>query len=84
MSGMMVYKGVVESRADHLKIGRCKVRVVGVHTEDTELLPTIDLPWATPMAPITGASVSGIGHAPVGPVEGTWVWVFFSDGENKQ
>lgn len=85
MNGMRVYEGVVESRADPLMLGRCKVRVVGVHTEDTELLPTIDLPWAVPMGSINSASVSGIGHAPVGPVESTWVYVFFADGElNRQ
>ena len=81
---MSFYQGVVESRADPMKAGRCKIRVVGVHTEDTELLPTIDLPWAMPMGKTDSASVSGIGHAPVGPVEGTWVWLFFSDGENHQ
>ena len=70
------YTGVVESRADPLKIGRCKVRVVGIHTENTALLPTKDLPWAIPLQPITSASVSGIGHSPTGPVEGTLVMVF--------
>ncbi len=80
----MFYQGVVESRADPLKVGRCKIRVVGVHTEDTELLPTIDLPWAMPMGATDSASVSGIGHSPVGPVEGTGVWLFFADGENEQ
>lgn len=73
------YTGVVESRADPLKIGRCKVRVVGIHTENTALLPTKDLPWAIPLQPITSASVSGIGHSPTGPVEGTLVMVFFRD-----
>ena len=84
MSFPRIFEGVVESRADPLKIGRCKVRVVGVHTENTELLPTIDLPWARPMGAMGSASVSGIGNAPVGLVEGTWVYVFFSDGENYQ
>ena len=76
--------GVVESRADPDALGRCKVRCVGYHTEDKQQLPTDDLPWATPMQPITSAANSEVGTAPVGPVEGTWVVGFFQDGENAQ
>jgi len=78
------FTGVVESRADPLMLGRCKVRVVGIHNEDLVTLPTDDLPWAHPMMPITSASMNGIGHTPMGPVEGTWVIVFFKDGEECQ
>jgi GH24 family phage-related lysozyme (muramidase) len=73
------FTGVVEDRMDPLKIGRCKVRVVGVHTHLKTVLPTSDLPWAMPMQPLTSAGVSGVGHTPLGPVEGTWVIVFFND-----
>lgn len=73
------FTGVVEDRMDPLKLGRCKVRVVGVHTHLKTVLPTSDLPWAMPMQPLTSAGVSGVGHAPLGPVEGTWVIVFFND-----
>jgi len=76
--------GVVENRQDPEKLGRCKVRIFGYHTDDLSLLPTKDLPWATPMMPITSASTSGVGIAPVGPVEGTWVVGWFLDGEEKQ
>lgn len=81
---MEVYFGVVESRADPLQLGRCKVRVIGVHTEDTKMLPTADLPWATPLMPCNSASTSGIGHSPTGIVEGSWVAVFFRDGMSLQ
>lgn len=81
---MEVYFGVVESRADPLQIGRCKVRVIGIHTEDTKMLPTADLPWATPLMPCNSASTSGIGHSPTGIVEGSWVAVFFRDGLSLQ
>ena len=81
---MEVYYGVVESRADPLKLGRCKVRVVGIHTEDTKVLPTVDLPWAIPMMPVFSASTSGIGYSPTGLVEGTWVAVIFRDGDSFQ
>ena len=43
---MKTYYGVVESRADPKQLGRLKVRVLGLHTEDKVLLPTNDLPWA--------------------------------------
>lgn len=78
-SGNKIYFGVVESRADPLKLGRCKVRVVGIHTESTTLLPTSDLPWAYPVQPINSAAMSGIGYSPTGLVEGTWVVVAFRD-----
>jgi hypothetical protein len=72
--------GVVEDRKDPEKLGRCKVRIIGYHTEDTGILPSSDLPWALPMTPITSASTSGIGSTPVGPVEGTWVVGWFLNG----
>lgn len=76
--------GVVEDRFDPEKIGRCRVRIFGYHSENKELLPTKDLPWAIPIQPITSAGISGIGTAPIGPVEGTWVMGFFLDGEDMQ
>lgn len=76
--------GVVEDRMDPEKLGRCKVRIFGYHTDSKTLLPTKDLPWAVPIMPITSASISGIGQAPIGPIEGTWVIGFFLDGEDMQ
>ena len=76
--------GVVEDRNDPLKLGRCRVRCVGYHTENKQELPTHDLPWCYPIAPIGSASISGKGDAPVGPLEGTWVVGFFKDGEACQ
>jgi len=76
-----LYTGVVESRDDPLKLGRCLVRIVGLHTEDKTILPTSDLPWAFPLQPITSAAINGIGWTPVGPVPGTWVVIMFHDEE---
>jgi hypothetical protein len=36
------------------------------------------------MNPITSATISGVGQTPLGPVEGTWVVGFFSDGAESQ
>ncbi|CAB5221877.1 Protein Gp5, N-terminal OB-fold domain containing protein [uncultured Caudovirales phage] len=76
--------GVVEDRMDPEKMGRLKVRIFGYHTDSKVILPTKDLPWATPIQPITSAAISGIGSSPIGPVEGTWVIGFFLDGEDMQ
>lgn len=76
--------GVVEDRMDPEKAGRVRVRIYGYHTEDKTLLPTIDLPWAIPIMPITSASTSGIGTTPLGLVTGSWVIGFFLDGEDMQ
>lgn len=81
---MQLYTGCVENRQDPLKLGRCQVRVVGLHHHDKSKLKTEDLPWAYPMQPITSAAMSGIGHSPLGPVEGTWVVVMFRDDDEQQ
>lgn len=76
--------GVVEDRKDPEKLGRCRVRIFGYHTDSREILPVKDLPWAIPIQPITSAGISGIGSSPLGPVEGTWVMGFFLDGDDMQ
>ena len=81
------WQGVVEDRYDPLKLGRCRVRILGYHTDNKQEgvgIPTTDLPWATPSQPITSAAMNGIGTTPMGPVEGTWVFGFFRDGKNAQ
>ena len=70
--------GVVESRVDPLLVGRCKVRCLGFHTEDLELLPTEDLPWAQLLIPPN----SDYEIKP--PKEGSWVLGFFKDGKDCQ
>jgi predicted chitinase len=79
------FMGIVENRTgDPLKLGRCQVRVFGVHTESLDDVPTSALPWAIPLMPATSASLSGIGHSVTQYVEGTMVFLFFQDGESKQ
>lgn len=82
--GFFWWIGVVEDRMDPLKLGRCRVRIIGYHTDDTRILPTDDLPWSMPMQGITSAALSGKGDTPLGPLEGTWVIGFFADGKDCQ
>ena len=73
----------VEDVNDPEKLNRVKVRCHGWHTDDTGILKTSDLPWATVMMPATSASVKGNGgnhHLEVG----SWVVGFFRDGPSAQ
>ena len=84
MSQNNIYFGVVENRIDPLKLGRCQVRVVGLHTHDKNLLPTGDLPWCAALQPVTSAAMNGIGFTPLGPVEGSSVVVMYLDDSFQQ
>lgn len=76
--------GVVESRADPLKLGRLQIRMYSDHTDDLEAIPTSDLPWAQPLQPIISSAMGDIGYSPTGIVEGTWCVGFYMDGTDKQ
>jgi hypothetical protein len=84
MLPMFWFTGVVEDREDPLELGRVRVRIFGIHTDDTTKINTADLPWANVMMPVNSASISGVGITPTGLVEGSWVVGFFADGENAQ
>ncbi len=81
ISNFKWFIGVVEDRHDPLKVGRLKVRCLGIHTSDKNKIPTADLPWASVALPVTSSGISGIGHSATGIVEGSWVWGYFRDGE---
>jgi hypothetical protein len=74
------WQGRVEDRDDPLEIGRCRVRILGFHSQDKGEIPVDGLPWAYPAMPIN----SRPGDPPVGPVVGTWVMGFFRDGNDAQ
>lgn len=40
------YIGVIEDNKDPEKLGRYRVRILGIDTDDTSVLPTDTLPWA--------------------------------------
>jgi len=84
LGGFLWFFGVVEDRQDPLKVGRLRVRIVGVHTQDKQVLPTADLPWSLCVLPITASGISGIGQSAVGLLEGSWVFGFFRDGHFRQ
>jgi uncharacterized protein (UPF0147 family) len=73
-----MWTGVVEDTLDPLNLGRCRVRVFGVHSENLAEVPTKTLPWAMPIAsPNTGKTFSTL-------VEGDYVVGYFQDGDAAQ
>lgn len=72
------WTGIVEDRDDPLKLGRIRVRIFGLHSEDTARIPKENLPWAQIMMPTTGT------QSFFGPRPGDWVMGFFQDGPNAQ
>ena len=73
-----IFFGVVEDIKDPHKIGRCRVRVMGVHSPMLGDLPVEDLPWATPIQN-NSASMNGIGTSSTEYVQGSTVAVIFTD-----
>lgn len=84
LDGFYWFQGVVEDRNDPKLLGRVRVRIFGLHTDDKTLIPTDSLPWASVALPTTTPSMNGMGETPSFLVEGTWVMGFFRDGRNAQ
>ena len=78
------FTGVVEDINDPKEMGRVRVRCYGYHTSSLIDLPTEDLPWASPMLPVTSASMTELGTSATGLLNGSWVVGFFRDGTNGQ
>jgi hypothetical protein len=83
-NGFLWFVGVVEDRQDPQFAGRVRVRCLGHHTSNKNILPTSDLPWSQVVLPITSSGISGVGSTPLGLVEGSWVFGYFRDGNNRQ
>lgn len=77
-NGFYWWVGVVEDVMDPLRLGRARVRVFGIHHEDSSILPTADLPWAHALCPLANE------NAPKSPTPGVWVLGFFLDGSLAQ
>jgi len=71
------WTGVVESRQDPLKVGRCQVRIAGSHTEVKSIIPTNFLPWAQVILPPNDSASLQI-------KEGDYVVGFYLDGSDRQ
>lgn len=74
---------VVDASPPYGYEGRVKIRVHGLHTESTRLIPQADLPWAQCVVPTTEGGASGIGRMPqLQP--SALVFGMFMDGANSQ
>lgn len=71
--------GIVEDIDDPLGAGRVRVRVEGIHSQSKQQLPTTDLPWSSPLHPITSAGKLGVGFGGCGLIVGSDVMVVFRD-----
>lgn len=71
--------GVVEDNSnDPLKLGQCRVRIIGTHSFDGTELPTENLPWAMPTIPLNGSKTVSV------PNLNDWVFGYYLDGQSKQ
>jgi hypothetical protein len=73
------FNATVTNIIDPLNSGRVQVRVFGYHDFDVLHLPDKDLPWATPLMPVTSANANSVGSSPTGLAVGSWVFGFFRD-----
>ena len=89
--------GVVEENNDSKakdgkKLGRCRVRLVGIHSQEKvendetgEGIPTDKLIWAYPIVPPIFSSMNGIGVSPNSRImNGSWVLCMAMDGGAAQ
>lgn len=74
---LLWFLGVVEDRSDPRRLGRIKVRCFDIHPDNKDQVPTEDLPWAIPV-------LGGYDTNYKPPLEGSWVFGFFLDGEDAQ
>lgn len=77
--GFIWWIGTVENRNDPLNVGRCQVRIKGLHSEVKTVIPTESLPWAQPLVPVNGSF-----STPSTLKEGDMVMGFFMDGDGAQ
>lgn len=76
--GFNWWMGRVEDTQDPLKIGRCRVRIFGWHSDNKAKVPTESLPWSMPMQATNGSKSFST------PLEGDFVAGFFGDGPSGQ
>jgi len=95
--GVLWFTGVVEENndmfaKDGLMIGRCQVRILGIHSaekiendETGEGIPVEKLVWALPVMPPIYSSMGHIGASPANRImKGSWVLLMAMDGTKAQ
>lgn len=78
LESMKLGVGVVEDIEDPAQLGRLRVRIFQVHTDNKAELPTDKLPWAQVLVPVNNAHHFGT------PDFGDWVMCTFLDGNHAQ
>lgn len=83
---MKLYRGIVEDNNHPDKNGQVRVRIFGIHTDnsgdDFNQIKTEDLPWAQVMGSTELGLNSGIGLSSV-PRQGTMVWCFLDNDDDE-
>jgi len=82
--GFRIWEGVVEDIADPEQLGRVRVRVLGLHTENLDDIPVDTLPWAMTLQPTNSPSSGGIGSSGTGLINGAFVSLYFRDAPENQ
>jgi hypothetical protein len=75
--------GRVVDIIDPLKLGRIKVRIYGIHTDNVIDISDDDLPWSQVVAPITEGGTNAFGNN-LGLLPGAQVFGVFLDGTDSQ
>lgn len=78
LESMKMGVGVVEDIEDPAQLGRLRVRIFQIHTDNKVELPTNELPWAQVVVPVNNAHHFGT------PDFGDWVLCTFLDGNHAQ
>ena len=74
---MKIYRGVVEDNKDPEKMGRVRVRIMGLHTDSSDS-QTQNLCWCEVMGSTAFGLIGGIGVSSI-LHQGTWVYLFLED-----
>ena len=63
---------------------RYKVRIIGLHDQEEEVIPSEQLPWAHIMYPVTAGGGQAAASATANLRQGNFVFGFFLDGADQQ
>ena len=75
--------GTVVDLNDPMELGRIRVRIMGIHSDDKQQIPDEGLPWAQTILPISEGGTNGLGIN-TGIQTNARVFGVFLDGSNSQ